>query len=344
MNWYYESAGQQQGPVPESDIRRLLAEGTISPATVIWREGMDTWRPLREALPELLTPPAAPGVSLDKPFPTAPPFPTGEAIPPGHVRCSLTGKVIPESEAVYIGGKPYSADAKTTVLQSLQQGGTLPTTYDGARTGPAWESRSTLGWPKAAWETTKAVLTMPNATFGNMRQTGDLWGPVIYYVIIATVFSVIAQSFYFLLPLADGNPGEPSFISLMLTQAAIPAWLLVFMPLFIGLGAFLTAGLQHLALKVLGYATQPFETTLRTYLYCNGAAAVFMFVPICGSVVAAIWGIVVNCIALSRTHDISMGRAVFGVLAPMILGCAVGLIGAVAIMAIAGAAAAASSQ
>src|SRR5690606_2423275 len=104
MNWFYESAGQQQGPVPEGKLDELLASGVITPETRVWREGMPDWQPLRLARPA--SPPALPSfVQQDKPSEDTP-------IPSGYVRCNLTGETIPESEAIYIQGKPYSADAK----------------------------------------------------------------------------------------------------------------------------------------------------------------------------------------------------------------------------------------
>ena len=35
-------------------------------------------------------------------------------------------------------------------------------------------------------------------------------------------------------------------------------------------------------------------------------------IPVCGGVIAAVWGIVVNCIGLARAHETDTGRAVLG--------------------------------
>ena len=51
MNWFYESSGQQQGPVSDSDLAALLRDGTITPETRVWHDGMAEWQPLREARP-----------------------------------------------------------------------------------------------------------------------------------------------------------------------------------------------------------------------------------------------------------------------------------------------------
>ena len=45
MQWYYESEGQAQGPIPEPQLRRLLADQVISSHTRVWKEGMEDWAP-----------------------------------------------------------------------------------------------------------------------------------------------------------------------------------------------------------------------------------------------------------------------------------------------------------
>lgn len=44
--WYYVSAGQQQGPVDEEQMRRMFQGGQIVANTMVWCEGMANWQPL----------------------------------------------------------------------------------------------------------------------------------------------------------------------------------------------------------------------------------------------------------------------------------------------------------
>ncbi len=53
MNWYFDSNGQQTGPVEAGDVLRRLQTGDINPGTLVWREGLPAWVPLRQVLPEL---------------------------------------------------------------------------------------------------------------------------------------------------------------------------------------------------------------------------------------------------------------------------------------------------
>ncbi|HEU0008219.1 MAG TPA: DUF4339 domain-containing protein, partial [Verrucomicrobiae bacterium] len=51
MNWFYALGGQQQGPVDDGQLDALAAAGTITPDTLVWREGLANWQPLRQARP-----------------------------------------------------------------------------------------------------------------------------------------------------------------------------------------------------------------------------------------------------------------------------------------------------
>jgi hypothetical protein len=57
--WYYTADNQQQGPVAESELKRLFAVGQISANTYVWSDGMTDWR-LAAEIPGLLTSLAAP--------------------------------------------------------------------------------------------------------------------------------------------------------------------------------------------------------------------------------------------------------------------------------------------
>jgi len=46
--WYYGKDGDQLGPVDETEMRAMLAAGTVDPTTLVWTEGMRDWRPLAQ--------------------------------------------------------------------------------------------------------------------------------------------------------------------------------------------------------------------------------------------------------------------------------------------------------
>ena len=59
---YYSGSNRQPVIVDESVIPSLIQNGTITPATLIWMDGMADWKPLREIRPDLLSAaPSGPG-------------------------------------------------------------------------------------------------------------------------------------------------------------------------------------------------------------------------------------------------------------------------------------------
>jgi hypothetical protein len=51
MDWYYASNGQQAGPVSETQLDELAQSGRITPATLVWRQGLANWQPYNVARP-----------------------------------------------------------------------------------------------------------------------------------------------------------------------------------------------------------------------------------------------------------------------------------------------------
>lgn len=54
--WYYGAQGQQQGPVTETELRQLMAQGVVTRETLVWRDGLAEWKPMGDVA-ELLAPP-----------------------------------------------------------------------------------------------------------------------------------------------------------------------------------------------------------------------------------------------------------------------------------------------
>jgi hypothetical protein len=58
--WYYASGGAQQGPVTIDDLKARHAAGQIQADALIWKEGMDNWKPWNQvaelaSAPEIVT-------------------------------------------------------------------------------------------------------------------------------------------------------------------------------------------------------------------------------------------------------------------------------------------------
>jgi uncharacterized RDD family membrane protein YckC len=46
MKWYYAEAGNQVGPIEETELNRLVTLGTVRADTLVWHDGLASWQPL----------------------------------------------------------------------------------------------------------------------------------------------------------------------------------------------------------------------------------------------------------------------------------------------------------
>lgn len=42
-DWFYSEGSERKGPVTEDELRRLVSEGQLKPADLVWRDGMADW-------------------------------------------------------------------------------------------------------------------------------------------------------------------------------------------------------------------------------------------------------------------------------------------------------------
>lgn len=108
MNWYYASNGEQHGPVDHTALEALVAQGTVTGDTLVWREGMAQWSPYSQmqSQPEHLS---------------------NAGSVPGII-CSRCGLAYSDDEVIELNGRPVCAKCKPTALQSLREG--APTVYE----------------------------------------------------------------------------------------------------------------------------------------------------------------------------------------------------------------------
>jgi hypothetical protein len=101
MLWHYVQNGKPLGPVPEEQLKAMLASGALRPGDLVWREGMPSWTAIQE-LPELQP---SPGVVAPLPNPYAAPQtnlnPSPQAAEPS------AGPVSPEAVELLRKTKPW---------------------------------------------------------------------------------------------------------------------------------------------------------------------------------------------------------------------------------------------
>lgn len=63
-DWYYsDSDRNRHGPVRAEDLAQLHEHGQLAPETLVWREGMGSWRPWREMIGEIVPGAGRPAVA-----------------------------------------------------------------------------------------------------------------------------------------------------------------------------------------------------------------------------------------------------------------------------------------
>jgi hypothetical protein len=198
----------------------------------------------------------------------------------------------------------------------------VPAPEAGASSLP-WQDRSRLGFFPALFKTIGAVLFKPGDAFSDMRVEGSLGGSLLYVLILGSVATYIGVGIQFLLQsafmVAEAPADMPMGVAVF--ERRLMTFMLVVMPLLVILGSFINAGIVHLFLMLFGGATEGFEGTYLVTAHAQGSTAVLGLVPICGGLIATIWGIVVEIMGLTRVHRTDTWRAALAVLLPVFLCC-----------------------
>ncbi len=100
MNWFYSISGGQQGPVTEAQLDELLSSGIINPDTLVWREGMTSWQPMKTVR---VCGPAA--ITAGKPL-----------------ICSECGKVFSPDDLIQLNSAWVCGQCKPIVVQKMSEG------------------------------------------------------------------------------------------------------------------------------------------------------------------------------------------------------------------------------
>ncbi len=197
---------------------------------------------------------------------------------------------------------------------------------------PAWERREELGFFPALVETTKQVLLQPSETFSGMKHTGGLGNPLLYYGLLGIFAGLINILYQWLIELGMGSSAGALYAEEGIDPAASAlgtglglGMMAVLLPLFIILGIFISSGISHLLLMLFGAEPRGFETTFRVTAYGYGGASVLQLIPVCGSLICSVWGIVIVIIGFARAHDTSIGKSALVVLLPIFLCCALAI-------------------
>jgi len=205
--------------------------------------------------------------------------------------------------------------------QAASPGSIPPLTAAGARSGLPWDDRQQKGFFTAFIETLQMVLIRPAEAFTVMKREGGFGEPLIYAVVGGSVGAIVSFLFSLLFHSFGMFTDQRNPLGAMAGMGIGSIGFIVLIPLAIVIVLFIGAGIVHLCLMIVGGANQPFETTFRVLAFTQGSTGVLQVIPVCGGLIAAVWGIVVNCIGLARAHETDTGRAVLAIFLPLVVCC-----------------------
>jgi len=189
------------------------------------------------------------------------------------------------------------------------------------RSGLPWDERQARAFFNAFVETLVMVLTKPDAAFRAMKIEGGLVEPLIYALIGGWLGGVVT----FLFSLGFKSMGlfanRNNAFGMMTGMGIGSIAFIILLPVVIVIGLFIGAAIVHLCLMIVGGANKTFETTFRVLAFSQGSTGPLQMIPVCGGLIAGVWGLVVTCIGLARAHETETGRAVFAVFLPLVVCC-----------------------
>jgi len=191
-----------------------------------------------------------------------------------------------------------------------------------------WEDRPRVGFADALVDTVRLFVSSPREAWSRTREKGDLGQPLLFAVCvgwIGIIFNTIwgqllGQAWIRYLP-----PNVREHVrDAMATSGAMMAFQVVLAPLFVVLGVFIMSAVLHLCFLVVGAlsnSTAGFEGTVRVVGY-SWVAQLGQVVPVFGGLIALVGSIILASSGAQAIHRTSQGKAVFGVLLPVLVCCA----------------------
>lgn len=188
-----------------------------------------------------------------------------------------------------------------------------------------WDEREQLGLWRAWWRTSVQMISNPGQTLATAPPDASFGSSMLY----AFLSSIVGFGPTFGLYLLVLGPilliaGESAEKPMALAGGAMIYGIMVgylFALLFMqSVGTLFSAGLDHLALMLLGANPKSFTVSLRASALSTGPYLVGL-VPACSFYVFPLWSLVLRIFALKAFHQTTGGKATAAVLIPIVVLC-----------------------
>jgi hypothetical protein len=198
----------------------------------------------------------------------------------------------------------------------------------------AWEDKS-QGLFARWWGTFKEVCFNGKRFHAAAAQNDDPWPAVTFAVTNGAIVGLLVGIFVAILYLAiggigaiaassGGRHGSTPGAAVFGMVAAMGIGMAIAMPILyviLGfIGPWISGGLHHLGLVMVGGTSKPYSSTVRVVGYST-AAQIFSVVPGIGGLLSIGLMIVSLVIGLDETHKCGSGKAIFAAVLPFLLLC-----------------------
>ena len=194
-----------------------------------------------------------------------------------------------------------------------------------------WEDRPRVGFADALVDTIRLFATKPAEAWSRTREKGDIGQPLLFAICVGWIgaaFNAVyglmfGQAWLRWLP-ADMRHQMAGFL---VASAGGTVLQILLAPLGVVIGLFIGAAILHVCFLIVGAlsrSTAGFEGTIRIVGY-SWVTQLAQIIPIFGGLIAFVWCLVLAVMGAQALHRSSRGKAVMGVLLPVLLccGCAV---------------------
>jgi hypothetical protein len=202
-----------------------------------------------------------------------------------------------------------------TPPETQQQGPGEGAEENSSPKGAPWENRSELGLWQAIYQTVKDVLFSPDRLFSRLPYEGGIGEPLAFGLLTGSIGAMFSIFWQFLM-LSGGLFSFGEAIIGQFTASLVFLVLIVFVPIAVIVGLFVSSVIWHLLLLILRGADNGFEATFRVISYSQ-SAQLWGLIPILGGWISCIWQIIVQIIGLREIHETSYLKVIFALLIPI---------------------------
>lgn len=176
----------------------------------------------------------------------------------------------------------------------------------------------TLPFSKRFFDTIKLAFSDPKTLFSGM-QTEDMGSPILYAVIIGTIGGVFGAGWQLFFG-SLGTIAERAGFEQFALHTGFVIFFMILSPVFALIGLFITSGIYHLMLLLVGGAKRGFSITLRAVAY-GLTPGLLGIIPFCGGIIGGLWSMVLTIMGAMYGQQTDGWRAVLAYFLPLVLCC-----------------------